>query len=222
MWCIPPQANAAFVCAMEDVLEVYARPVDPKRPLICMDEASKQLLAESYPPLPATPQAVGRYDYHYERQGVANLFMFAAPLLGQRWVHVTEQRTALDWALAMAALSRRFPQADKIVVVLDNLNTHTPVSFYKAFPAENARHLTERFEFHFTPVHGSWLNIAEIELSVLARQCLSARIPSLTALADKTQAWEIDRNTRCIRVDWHFTTQDARTKLKRLYPIFTD
>lgn len=135
MWCIPPQANAAFVCAMEDVLEVYARPLDPKRPLVCMDEASKQLLAETQPPLPAKPQQVLRYDYHYERQGLANLFLFAAPLLGQRWVSVTERHTAWDWALAMAALSQRFPQADKIVVVLDNLNTHTPVSFYKAFPA---------------------------------------------------------------------------------------
>lgn len=221
MWCIPPKANAAFVCAMEDVLEVYARPLDPKRPLVCMDEAVKQLLAEPRPPLPAQPRQVLRYDYHYERQGVAHLFLFVAPLLGQRWVQVRKQHTAIAWALAMRDLAQHFPDAERIVVVLDNLNTHRAASFYKAFPAPQARQLAQRFEFHYTPVHGSWLNMAEIELSILSRQCLRGRIPSTTVVEAQVNAWEKDRNAYCSRIDWHFTTQDARTKLKRLYPVFS-
>jgi len=221
MWCIPPKANAGFACAMEDVLETYTRPLDANRPLICMDETNKQLLSEPLAPLPATSGQVERYDFHYEREGVANLFMLFAPLLGQRWVKVTEHRTARVWAETMREVADTlYPQAEKIVVVMDNLNTHSPVSFYQAFPPEEARRLVERFEFHFTPKHGSWLNTAEIELSVLIRQCLSGRIPSREALAKQIQAWQTERNARAVKVHWHFTTHDARVKLKSLYPKF--
>lgn len=221
MWCIPTKADAAFVCQMEAVLDVYTRPIDPQRPLVCMDESNKQLLSEVYEPQPAQPGRPARYDYRYEHEGVANLFLFIAPLLGQRWVQVTEHRTAIDWALAMRTLADQvFPQADKIVVVLDNLNTHTPVSFYKAFPAAEARRLADRFEFHFTPKHGSWLNIAEIEFSILFRQCLSTRIPNSPRLAQEIQAWQQERNAKTLKVIWHFSTQEARVKLKHLYPKF--
>ena len=221
MWCIPPKANAAFACAMEDVLETYTRPADPQRPLICMDETNKQLLSEPLAPQPPQPGRVAREDFHYEREGVANLFMFFAPLLGQRWVKVTEQRTASVWAETMREVADTlYPQAEKIVVVLDNLNTHSPASFYQAFPPVEARRLVERFEFHFTPKHGSWLNIAEIELSVLIRQCLAGRIPSPEVLAQQIEAWQTERNARNVKVHWHFTTQDARVKLKNLYPRY--
>lgn len=216
---IPPQANAAFVCAMEDVLEVYTRPYDPRRPQVCLDETSKQLVAATRTPLPAAPGQPERVDYEYERQGTANLFMVFEPLAGQRRVKVTERRTAVDFAhLIQELVDEQYPQAEKIVLVMDNLNTHTLASLYEAFPPAEARRLMERLELHYTPKHGSWLNMAETELSVLATQCLDRRIPNPRTLTQEVAAWERQRNTAKCRVDWRFTTQDARIKLKRLYP----
>lgn len=204
---------------MEDVLAVYQRPYDPKRPVVCMDESSKQLLADLKTPLSSEPGAVQRYDYEYVRQGVANLFMFFTPLENKRRVKVTEQRRRFDWAWAMKELADQdYPEAEKIVVVMDNLNTHSPISFYETFPAEEARRLCERFEFHYTPKHGSWLNMAEIEFSVLSRQCLNRRIPTIEDLIREIQAWYQQRDKLSVGVDWRFTTSDARIKLKRLYP----
>jgi hypothetical protein len=204
---------------MEDVLEVYTRPYDPRRPQVCLDETSKQLVADTREPLPAAPGQPARVDYEYERKGTANLFMVFEPLTGYRQVKVTERRTAVDFAYVIQALvDVQYPQAEKIVLVLDNLNTHTPASLYEAFAPAEARRLMERLEIHHTPKHGSWLNMAEIELSVLARQCLDRRIPDPTILAQEVAAWERQRNAAQCRVDWRFTTHDARIKLKRLYP----
>lgn len=204
---------------MEDVLEVYTQPYDPQRPQVCMDETNKQLLDDVQDPLPLQPGQAARVDYEYERQGVANLFMFFEPLAGKRHVKVTERRTGTDWAQAMRELSDvYYPTAEKIVVVLDNLNTHIPTSFYVAFAPEEARRLVNRFEFHYTPKHGSWLNMAEIELSVLSRQCLAGRIPDQQALVTAVNAWEEERNAQVVKVQWRFTTADARIKLKSLYP----
>jgi transposase len=216
---IPPQANAEFVCAMEDVLEVYTRPYDPRRPQVCLDETSKQLVAETREPMPAAPGQPERVDYEYERKGTANLFMVFEPLAGQRWVKVTERRTAVDFAHVIQELvDEQYPQAEKIVLVMDNLNTHKPASLYEAFAPAEARRLIERLEIHHTPKHGSWLNMAETELSILATQCLDRRIPSPITLTQEVAAWERQRNTAKCRVDWRFTTEDARIKLKRLYP----
>lgn len=216
---IPPQANAEFVCAMEDVLEVYTRPYDPQRPQVCLDETSKQLVAETRTPLPAAPGQPERVDYEYERQGTANLFMVFEPLTGQRRVKVTERRTAVDFAHVLQELvDDQYPQAEKIVLVMDNLNTHKLASLYEAFAPAEARRLMERLELHYTPKHGSWLNMAETELSVLATQCLDRRIPNPLILTQEVAAWERRRNAAKCRVDWRFTTQDARIKLKRLYP----
>jgi hypothetical protein len=219
VWCIAPEANAEFVAAMEDVLAVYQRPPDPQRPLVCMDEASKQLVKETRPGRPAQPVQAARYDAEYERAGVRNLFLATAPLLGWRCVEVTEHRTRTDWAAFMRTLADTvFPTAERIVVVEDNLNTHGPASFYEAYPPAEARRLTERFEFHYTPKHGSWLNMAEIELSVLARQCLDRRLPDAAMLATEVAAWVSLRNAAGATIDWQFTTADARIKLKHLYP----
>ena len=218
-WVIPPQANAEFVCAMEDVLEVYTRPYDPQRPQVCVDETSKQLVAETRTPIPATPGQPQRVDYEYDRRGTANLFMIFEPLAGKRHVKVTERRTAVDFAeLLRDLVDAHYPQAEKIVLVMDNLNTHKPASLYEAFPPAAARRLLERLEIHDTPKHGSWLNMAETELSVLATQCLGRRIPDATILTPEVAAWEGHRNVSKCRVEWRFTTQDARIKLKRLYP----
>ena len=204
---------------MEDVLEVYTQPYDPQRPQVCMDETSKQLLDDVQEPLPAKPGQAERVDYEYDREGVANLFMFFEPLAGKRHVKVTEQRTKKDWAQAMRELSDvHYPEAEKIIVVLDNLNTHSPASFYEAFEPEEARRLTNRFAFHYTPKHGSWLNMAEIEFSVLGRQCLAGRIPDKATLAGEVNAWEEERNAQLVKVLWRFTTADARIKLRSLYP----
>ena len=204
---------------MEDVLDVYTRPYDPGHPQVCLDETSKQLVADTREPLPAAPGQPERVDYEYERKGTANLFMGFEPLTGQRQVKVTERRTAVDFAHVIQELvDVQYPQAEKIVLVLDNLNTHTPASLYEAFAPAEARRLMERLEIHHTPKHGSWLNMAEIELSVLARQCLDRRIPDPTTLAQEVAAWERQRNAAQCRVDWRFTTPDARIKLKRLYP----
>ena len=204
---------------MEDVLDVYQRPPDPRRPLVGMDEASKQLVKETRPPQPAQPGQVLRYDAEYERAGVRNLFLAVAPLEGRRYVQVTEQRTRDDWAAFMRELADTvYPTAERIVVVLDNLNTHGPASFYEAYSPAEARRLAERFEFHYTPKHGSWLNVAEIELSVLSRQCLDRRLGDAPTLEAEVAAWVRQRNDSQTTIDWQFTTADARVKLKHLYP----
>jgi DDE superfamily endonuclease len=204
---------------MEDVLDVYTRPYDPKRPLICMDETNKQLLRDARPPQSSRPGRPARVDYEYEREGVANLFLFCEPLAGRRWVDVTERRTKADWASQIQELvDVRYPDAECIVLVMDNLNTHTPAALYEAFPPAEAKRLADKLEIHYTPKHGSWLNIAEIELSVLSRQCLDRRVPDFATLAAEVAAWQECRNAAGGAVDWRFTTDDARIKLKRLYP----
>ena len=192
---IPPKANGAFVAAMEDVLEVYHRPHDPNRPLVCLDETSKQLVAETRQPLPMQPGQPARYDYEYKRNGVANLFMLFAPLEGWRQVKVTQSRTAIDYAYALRDIADiHFAKASKIVLVQDNLNTHVPASLYEAFQPHEARRLVERFEWHYTPKHGSWLNLAESELAVLSSQCLDRRIQDAAALSRQLKAWLSRRN----------------------------
>jgi DDE superfamily endonuclease len=208
---------------MEDVLEVYTRPYDPKRPQICMDETSKQLIRETRAPLPATPGQPLRHDSEYERCGVCNLFLFFEPLTGWREVTVTARRTRTDWADAIRNLvDVHYPHAEKIVLVLDNLNTHTPGSLYEAFPPAEAKRLTDKLEIHYTPKHGSWLNMAEIELSILSRQCLDRRIDTAPELQAEATAWEERRNQKGATIDWRFTTADARIKLRRLYPSYQD
>jgi hypothetical protein len=204
---------------MEDVLEVYKLPYDSQRPLLCLDEMPKQLLADQQEPISGQAGIPARQDYHYQRNGVADLFMVCEPLAGKRFVEITEKRRKLEWATVMKQVSDiLYPQAEKIIVVLDNLNTHTPSAFYETFEPEEARRLVERFEFHFTPKHGSWLNMAEIELSALVRQCLDRRIPDTQTLTQEVQAWQQQRNDEVVKVLWQFTTTDARTKLKHLYP----
>ncbi len=204
---------------MEDVLEVYHRPRDEKRPLVALDEASKQLVGAVVQPLPPEPGQPERFDYEYVRNGTANLFMISEPLEGQRHVQVTQRRTAKDFAEVLRWLVEELhPEAEKVVLVMDNLNTHKLASLYEAFPPEQARRIAERLEIHHTPKHGSWLNVAEIELSVLARQCLDRRIESAEELKREVRAWEEERNGRAVEVRWHFTTADARIKLDRLYP----
>ena len=216
---LPPKANAAFVAAMEDVLEVYTRPYDPRRPQVCLDEASKQLVAEVQTPWPMGPGQPERIDYEYERRGTANLFMVFEPLAGRRRVTVTERRTAVDFANVVRDLvDKDYADAEKIVLVMDNLNTHKPSSLYEAFEPAEARRIFERLEIHYTPKHASWLDMAETELSVLARQCLDRRISDRETLTREVAAWEKDRNEAVVKVDWRFTTADARIKLKRLYP----
>ena len=204
---------------MEDILEVYQRPRDPECPVVCVDETSKQLTAETRVPIPAKPGQPARHDYEYERNGTVNLFMIFAPLEGWRHVEVTDRHTARDYAQVLKDLAGiHFPTARKIVLVQDNLDTHEPASLYKAFPAAEARRLVERFEWHYTPKHGSWLDMAESELSVLSGQCLDRRIPDRSTLTDEVAAWEASRNKKHVKADWQFTTADARVKLKRLYP----
>ena len=228
-WVIPPKTNAHFVAAMEDVLEVYTRPHDEEQPLVCLDETSKQLVAETRTPLPMQPGQPARHDYEYERNGTANMFMLFAPLEGWRHVEVTELgrnafgvspgRTAIDYAKILKDLSDvHFPNARKITLVQDNLNTHLPASLYEAFPPAEARRLIERFEWQYKPKHGSWLNLAESELAVLSGQCLARRIPDRDFLESEVAAWRTRRNTHNARADWRFTTADARIKLKSLYP----
>ena len=204
---------------MEDVLEVYHRPYDPARPLVCLDEASKQLIGEVVAPIPAAAGQPERFDSEYVRNGTANLFMVSEPLLGWRAVPVTERRTAKDFAEVIRWLVEEiYPDAAKVVLVMDNLNTHKVASLYEAFPPEQARRIAERLEIHHTPKHGSWLNVAEIELSVLTRQCLDRRIESADELRAEVAAWEAERNERAVEVRWRFTTAEARIKLHRLYP----
>jgi hypothetical protein len=219
MWCIPPEADCEFVAAMEDVLEVYHRPKNPKRPVVCLDETSKQLIGEIRAPLAAQPGLPMRYDSEYVRNGTANLFMTFEPLSGWRHVKVTDSRRRGDWAWFVKDLvDGRYKQAERIVLVMDQLNTHSTASLYEAFTPEEARRIAEKLEIHYTPKHGSWLNMAEIELSVLSRQCLKERMEDKPTLKHETATWEAQRNRKHRGVDWQFTTADARVKLKRLYP----
>jgi len=220
-WCIPPEQNAAFVAAMEDVLEVYARPYDPKKPVVCMDEKPYQKLDHKREPLPGRPGSIEKVDSEYKREGTCSIFIFTEPLVGWRHSEALERRTKKDWAnMVKWMLDEQYPEAEKVVLVSDNLNTHTISSLYEAFPPEEAFRLAQRLELHFTPKHGSWLNIAECELSVLAAQCLGdRRIPNIETLNTEIAAWHTRRNEAQKGVDWQFTTADARIKLKRLYPI---
>jgi transposase len=204
---------------MEDVLSVYTRPYDPRYPQVCMDEVSKQLLRDTRTSLPMEPGRPERHDYEYERGGVVNLFLFCEPLRGRRWVDVTDRRTRRDWAHQIKELvDERYPQAERIVLVMDNLNTHTPASLYEAFEPEEANRLANKLEIHYTPKHGSWLNMAEIELSVLSRQCLDRRVPDFESLQAEVAAWQERRDATGTKIEWRFRTEDARIKLKRLYP----
>ena len=206
---------------MEDVLDVYHQPHDPACPVVCVDETSKQLIAETRVPIAAKPGRTARFDYEYQRNGTPNLFMMFAPLEGWRHVKVTDRHAAVDFAQVLKELSdTHFPKARKIALVQDNLSTHKPASLYEAFPAAEARRLVERFEWHYTPKHGSWLNMAESELGILSSQCLDRRIPDKQALIEEVAAWQADRNKNHTRADWQFTTPDARVKLKRLYPHY--
>lgn len=216
---MPTGPSAEFVAAMEDVLEVYHRPHDPARPVVCMDECSKQLIAEVRDPLPPRPGDVAKYDSEYERRGTANIFMAVEPLAGKRTVQVTDQRTRIDWALFIRHLLLTvYPEVAVVVLVMDNLNTHGIASLYEAFDPATARALAERLEIHYTPKHGSWLNMAEIELGILVRQCLKRRIPAMDILQHETATWAAARNRRVPTIKWRFTTADARIKLHRLYP----
>jgi hypothetical protein len=204
---------------MEDILVVYKRPYDPEQPLICMDETSKQLVKESRSTVPAEPGIPARYDYEYERNGVCNLFMFYEPFGGKRYVSITDRRTKVDWALQIKELlDNHYPNVRKVVLVMDNLNTHTGASLYEAFQPDEARRLLDRLEMHYTPKHGSWLNIAEIELRVLTGQCLNRRIPDKQKLKREVAQWQNERNFLQAKVDWRFSNAEARIKLKRLYP----
>ena len=216
---IPPRANAAFVAAMEDILAVYARPVDPRRPLVCFDEAGKDLKAHTRPPQPAIPGHSARADSEYARNGSRNLFLACAPHLGWRQIAVTERRTAIDFAYALRELvDQQFPAAECIVLVLDHLNTHIPAALYQAFPPTEAWRILARLEWHYTPTHGSWLNMAELEWSVLSRQCLARRIPDQATLETEVSTWVADRNAEGVTTAWRFTKEEARTRLPWLYP----
>ena len=223
MWCIPPEQDAAFVCQMEQVLEVYKRPYDPRHPVVCMDEQPKQLIAEVSRPLPVQPGHSACIDYEYVREGCCNVWMFVEPLGGWRSVCVSETKKAVDWAHQVKQLvdDPRYAAAERLTLVCDNLNTHNFASLYQTFQPEEALRLTQKLEMIHTPKHGSWLNIAESELSVLTRQCLAGRIASQAEVTSEASAWSTNRNHQQIGVDWQFTTNDARTKLKRLYPKFT-
>jgi len=219
MYVIPPEQSAEFVSNMEDVLEIYHLPYDPKCPVICMDEQPIQLVKETRVPLPAKPGQPESVDYEYERNGTANIFMFTEPLSGWRKTVVSERRTAVDWATEIKhLLDNDYPDSDKVILVCDQLNTHKLASLYQAFEPSTARSLVERLEIHHTPKHGSWLNIAENELSAMTRQCLDRRIPDIETLEQETTAWYIQRNHSQKSVNWQFTTADARIRLKRLYP----
>ena len=218
---IPPEQNAAFVAAMEDILDVYQRPYDALRPVVNMDEHPVQLVKETHVGVTARPGKPERYDYEYERNGTAVNFMFTEPLSGWRKVCVRQRKATLDWAQEIKdLLDMDYPNAETVVLVCDNLNTHTPAALYKAFSPEEARRLARRLEIHYTPKHGSWLNIAEIEMSVLSNQCLKERIPDIEFLKEQVSAWANDRNNKSKAVNWQFTTEDARIKLKKLYPDY--
>jgi hypothetical protein len=208
---------------MEDVLEVYKRPYNAKRPVVCLDETSKQLIGEVAMPMLVAPGQVVHYDYEYIRNGVANIFMIFEPLAGQRDVEVTDRRTKKDYAECLRKISdETYPDAEVIVLVQDNLNTHSTASLYEAFDPTEAKRLADRFEVHYTPKHGSWLDMAEIELGILGRQCLSRRIDNMEDLRQEANAWEVERDTAGAKADWQFRTEDARIKLRKLYPSINE
>ena len=215
---IPPEHNGSFVDNMERVLDVYKRPFDPLRPVVCMDESPKQLIGEVRAPVPASPGQPAKQDYEYRRVGVCNIFLACEPLAGKRRVTITERKTKRDWAVFLEQIAGHYCNADKITLVMDNLNTHEPGALYEAFPPEKAKALWDRFEFVYTPKHGSWLNMAEIELNVLTGQCLNRRIDDIEVVRKEVNAWQKHRNNRQAKVNWQFTTKDARIKLSRLYP----
>jgi hypothetical protein len=219
-WVIPPESNAEFVAAMENVLDVYRRPYNAARPVVCMDETPRQLIGQVRKPIPAKPGQPEREDYEYERLGTCNVFMANEPLAGQRMTKVTERKTKIDWAHFIRDIAQKYPAAERITLVMDNLNTHAPASLYEAFPAEQAKALWDRFEFVYTPKHGSWLNMAEIELNVMIGQCLNRRIDNIETMRSEVAAWQASRDQLNAKIDWQFTTHNARTKLKRLYPTF--
>jgi hypothetical protein len=222
-WVIPPEANGEFVANMEEVLETYSQPYDKRFPVICMDEQPVQLLKETRAPIAATKSHPRRVDYEYERAGTASIFMFCEPLSCWREVHVRPQRTKVDWAIEVEQLLRtRYAKAEKVILVCDNLNTHTKGAFYEAFSPEQAREILRRLTFRYTPKHGSWLNIAENELSSMTRQCLDRRIGDIEVLRQETQAWDHASNKKQRGVDWQFKIDDARVKLKSLYPKILD
>ena len=215
---IPPQKNADFAAAMEKVLDVYQRPYDPALPVVCMDETPRQLIRETRVPVPSAPGRARRQDYEYRRCGTCNVFMANEPLAGRRLTKVTARRTKTDWARFLKDIAQRYPDASRILLVMDNLSTHRPGALYDAFPPAEAKALWDRFEFVYTPKHGSWLNVAEVELNVLIRQCLNRRLDSMDVLRDEVAAWQAARDRIQAKVNWQFTTDDARIKLKRLYP----
>jgi hypothetical protein len=221
-WVIPPLQSGEFVANMENVLEVYKRPYDETHPVVCMDESPKQLIGETKTPIEAKPGSVEKYDYEYVRNGVCNIFMSNEPLAGKRYVKVTERKTQKDWAIFLEEISGQYPDAEKITLVMDNYDTHKAGALYETFPAEKAKAIWDRFEFVYTPRHGSWLNMAEIELNVLMGQCLCGRIPDIDKIKTEVKAWQEARNNKNAKINWQFTTQDARIKLRRLYPTFKE
>jgi len=219
MWCLQDSPSAEFVCAMEDILDVYARPYDPKRPVVCMDETSKQMIQETRAPVPSAPGRPEREDHEYRRNGVANIFMLGEPLTGRCQTEVTARRTRADWArFIKQTVDVHYPEAEKIVLVMDNLNTHAKASLYETFEPAEAKRIADRLEIHHTPKHASWLNVAEIMLRLLAGQCLDRRIGDFATLSTETEAWTKRHNQASRPVDWQFSTAKARIKLKRLYP----
>jgi len=219
---IPPEKNSSFVANMEMVLDVYKRPFDPRNPVVCMDESSKQLIAETIIPVPSSPGKPARCDYEYKRCGMCNVFLACEPLSGKRMVKITERKTKKDWACFLEEIALQQENADKITLVMDNLNTHVPGSLYEVFPPAKAKAIWDRFEFVYTPKHGSWLNIAEIESNVLTGQCLKRRMDNIEIVRKETLTWQKFRNNKNAKVNWQFTTEDARVKLARLYPTIED
>jgi len=215
---IPPEQNGSFVANMEMLLDVYKRPYDASCPVVCMDESPKQLIAETRVPVPPSPGRPARHDYEYRRCGVCNVFLACEPLAGKRMITTTERKTKRDWAHFLEEIAGQYESVEKITLVMDNLNTHTPGSLYETFPPDKAKALWDRFEFVYTPKHGSWLNMAEIELNVLTGQCLNRRIDDIDVVRREVRAWQEHRNNKNAKVNWQFTTEDARIKLSRLYP----
>ncbi|NOR48589.1 MAG: IS630 family transposase [Methanosarcinaceae archaeon] len=221
-WVIPPAQNGNFVANMEMVLDVYKRPFDPLHPVVCMDESPKQLIAETRIPIPASPGQPTKHDYEYRRCGMCNVFIVCEPLAGKRMVKITERKTKRDWAFYIEDIANQYEGVEKITLVMDNLNTHVPGSLYETFQPDKAKAILDRFEFVYTPKHGSWLNMAEIELNVLTGQCLNRRIDDIEIVRKEVTAWAKFRNNKNAKVNWQFTTDDARVKLSRLYPTLED
>ena len=219
---IPPLGNSDFVAHMESVLDVYKTPYDKRYPVVCMDESPKQLIKQTRIPIARKPGQDAKEDYEYSRQGVANIFIANEPLKGKRYIRIKKSKTKKDWAYFVRYIADQlYPRAVKIRLVMDNLNTHTPSALYETFPPEEAKRIWDRFEFIYTPKHGSWLNMAEIELNVLMGQCLNRRIDAMTTIRKEARAWEKDRNNKKAKINWQFKTDDARIKLKRLYPTIS-